>query len=56
LSGGTLQVNLIGTSSNAGALIDIGLSNSPVPEPATEGLAGAGSMLLLFWVRVRKRA
>jgi hypothetical protein len=53
LSGGLLQVNLIGTSSTTGSTIDIGLAT---PEPATAGLVGIGSMLLMFCLRPRKKA
>jgi hypothetical protein len=57
LSSGTLLVDLIDTSSVTGAFIDIGLGTSAAPEPATAGLAGVLSMLLILcWMRSRKRA
>jgi hypothetical protein len=53
-SGGQLSVDLVGTSSTTGATIDIGLTTTP--EPGTAGLIGAGSLLLMFWMRPRKKA
>lgn len=56
LSGGTLVVNLTGTAANIGDAFDIGLSTAtaaPTPEPAE--LVGVGSMLLIAWMRKRKR-
>ena len=53
LSAGLLKVKLAGTSSSTGATIDIGLAT---PEPATAGLVGVGSVLLMFCIRPRKKA